>query len=713
MPKETAMHRRRRQEQGFTLIPAIALLSILMLLATAYVQGVFTFHAKKTKHEERAMTAAAVAEAGMNQTLARLSATGGQLVGTPMNNTNRFAAMQAITETNGTDVVGSYDVTYEDGTLIGSATTTGSTTAGKDKWGNDIWWPSEGSAYKASTRMQRFGIKVDGYATYADGSRKPGGQSVYVRAVMNQPQVGTTTVAPADYVLYSNGDMTINNKTVLDGGLTHTNGNLVFRWQTYSPTSWQHLFTEITQVYSPITYVSSLSYVYYHTHAGGSTSHTHTASLNTATRPWGKDMVYSATQPTPPWTNAHQHDITNAAVQASILADSNFFTWGSASYQPQVATTKTFPSMSLAEMLKLTDPNAGTTDYSKGYIVGNVDFRGTYFGQNLRYTGESGNPNEAVAFNKSDPAGTPTYIFVNYNTASSDYMKVKKWVAGPLPTDYALYEYREIPANGMILVRDGEVKIGNYWPIAPATGTGAEGATTVPLLGPSTIIDGKLTIASYTDNAASSTGTGDITVCGSVMYRNKVYIIDGMGARQYAPGESTPTSLSDARTWITNVDGTPTTTTLTNGDQVPVGRPCSLALYASNNVNIPLRPYLNASETSSGPNDILRIMGQIMAGANSSISSATKAANPNDYRLRQVIPATSTITSSDWDLLRVYGSVSSYNAPKTSYFNRREYRYDRTLQAMPPLGQPYISPAATYLYIPQIIPGSWMQMAAS
>lgn len=708
------MQRRRRQEQGFTLVPAIALLSILMLLATAYVQGVFSFHAAKTKHEERSMTATAVAEAGLNRTLAQLAATGGQLTGTPLNNANRFAAMQALTETNGTDVVGSYDVTYEDGTLLGSATATGSTTAGKDKWGNDLWWPSSTSAYNPTTRTQRFGIKVDGYATFKDGTRKPGGQSLYVRAVMNQPALGTTPEAPGDYVLFSHGDMTINNKTVLDGGLTHTNGNLVFRWQTYSPLNYQHLFTEITQVYSPITRVGSLGYQYHHSHSGGSSSHVHTASSNAATRPWGKDMVYLSAGPS---GNYHTHDITNAAVQASILSDTNFFTWGDPSFQPTVGTTKTFPTLSLSEMLKVTDPNAGTTDYTKGYIVGNVDFRGTYFGQNLRYTGEALNPNEAVPFNKADPYGTPTYIFVNYNTASSDYMKVKKFAAGPLPTDYAVYEYREIPANGMILVRDGEVKIGNYWPLTGAFGTGV----TVPILGPSTIVDGRLTIASYTDNAASTAGQGDITICGNVMYRNKVYLIDGQGARQYDPGESTPSSLSDARTWITNVDGTPTTTTLPNGDQVPVGRPCTLALYACNNVNLALRPYLapSADEIPAGPNDIVRIMGQILAGANPSISAATKTTNSNDYRLRQVMPTVSafsgdlSITSSDYDQLRFYGSVSSFNAPKTSYFNKRDYRYDRTLQKMPPLGEPYISPAATYLFIPQIIPGSWTQMAAS
>jgi type II secretory pathway pseudopilin PulG len=704
------MHHRRHRESGFTLVPAIAILSILLMLATAYVQNVFTFSATKTKHEERAMTATAIAEAGMNQMLARLAATGGQLVGTPFNNTQRFAAMQAITETNGTDIVGSYDAVYEDGTLIGSATATGSTVAGKDKWGNDIWWSGESSAYKASTRMQRFGIRVDGYATFPDGSRKPGGQSVYVRAVMNQPQVGTTTQAPADYVLYSNGNMTINNKTILDGGLTHTNGNLVFRWQTYTPTNYQHLFTEITQVFSPITYVTGLGYQYHHSHAGGSTVHSHSAASSAATRPWGKDMAWLGYGPS---GNYHTHEITNPAVVANVVADTNFFTWGSPSFQPQPAAARPFPSLSLPELLRMTDPNAGSTDYSKGYVIGNFDIRGAYFGQNLRYTGETGNPNEAVPFNKSDPFGTPTYILVNVNTASNDYMKVKKWAAGALPTDYAIYEYREIPPNGVLLVRDGEVKIGNYWPIAPATGTGAEGATTVPSLGPSTIVDGRMTIVSYSDNPASSAKQGDITICGNVMYRNKVYFTPGQGARQYDPGQPTPSSLADVRTWITNLDGSPTTSTLPNGDQVPVGRPNSLALYASNNINVPLRPYLSGTETAAGPNDVLRIMGQILAGANSSISAATKTSNSTEYRFRQVLPSGSTITASDWDLLRIYGSVSTFNSPLTSYFNQREYRYDKTLQAMPMLGQPYIAPAATYLYIPQIIPGSWTQMAAS
>jgi hypothetical protein len=709
------MLRRHRHQTGFTMVPAMAILSILFMLATAYVQGVFTFNAKKTKHAERVMTAAAVAEAGMNQMLARLSATGGQLVGTPFDNTNRFAAMQAITETNGgADVVGSYDAVYEDGTIIGATTTTGSATAGQDKWGNPLWWPSTTSAYNPTTRMQRFGIRVDGYATYASGERKPGGQSVYIRAVMNQPQVGTTPVMPADYVLFSNSNMTINNKTVLDGGLTHTNGNLFFRWQTYSPASYQHTLTEDTEVYSPLTYVGSLGYLYYHAHAGGSVSHFHDAGTNNATRPWAKDMVWSAfAQPTPQYTNSHQHDITNAAVIASVLADPYFFTWGNTSFQPTTTTAKAFPTLSLGTLQAATDPTGTTTNYPKGLIVGNVDFRGTYFGQNLRYTGETGNPNEAVPFNKTNLFGVPTYIFVNYNTASADYMKVKKYVAGPAPTDYAVYEYREIPDKGVILVRDGEVKIGNYWPIAPATGTGPEGATTVPILGPSTIVDGRLTIASYTDNAAGTgPGNGDITICGNVMYRNKVYVQDGVGARQYSPNETTPSSLADTRTWITNVDGTPTTTTLANGDQVPVGRPCSLALYACNNVNIPLRPYLYASETAIGPNDTLRIMAQIIAGANPSITTGTKTGLPTEYRFRQVIPGGSTITSSDWDLLRIYGSVASHNGPVTSYFNKREYRYDKTLNAMPPLGQPLISPAATFLNIPQIIPGSWMQMTS-
>jgi hypothetical protein len=711
------MHRRHHHESGFTLVPAIAILAVLMLMATAYVQNVFKFNATKTKHEERVMTATAVAEAGLNQMLARLSATGGQLVGTPFNNSQRFAAQQAITETNGTDIVGSYDAVYEDGTLLGSTTTTGSTTAGKDKWGNSIWWPSSSSSYDSTNRRQRFGIRVDGYATFPDGTRKPSGQSVYIRAVMNQPAVGTTLQAPADYVLYSNGNMTINNNTTLDGGLTHTNGQLVFRWQTYNAASYQHALTETTKVYSPVTYVSSLEYQYHHSHPySGSPGPGHSASVYPTTRPWGKDMD---------WLNAgpgggdyHTHKITNPAVITNVVADPNFFAWGSPTYQPQTGPSRAFPTLSLSELLRLTDPNAGSTDYSKGYLVGNVDFRGTYFGQNLRYTGEAGNPNEVVPFNKTDPYGTPTYIFVNYNTASADYMKVKKWVASAPPADYAVYEYREIPANGLILVRDGEVKIGNVWPISPASGSGAEGATTVPSLGPSTIVDGRLTIVSYSDNAASSFGPGDITICGNVRYRNKVYFYTGQGARQYDPSQATPSNLSDSRTWYTNVDGTPTTTTLPNGDQVPVGRPNSLALYASNNVNIPLRPYLNASEVYAGPNDNIAVMAQILAGANSSISSATKASSTDAggdkyYNVRQVLPSGSTITASLYDILRFYGSVSSFNSPKTSYFNQREYHYDKTLQAMPMLGQPLISPAATFLNIPQIIPGSWTQMAAS
>ncbi|MBC7541716.1 MAG: hypothetical protein H7338_03205 [Candidatus Sericytochromatia bacterium] len=704
------MNRRRRHQGGFTLIPSLALLAILMMLGAAFLQGVFKFQAIKTRHEERTMTASAVAEAGVQRALSELTAGSGNPASTFFNNTQHMATQVAVSDPVTGEVIGSFDATYEDGALIGSATATGSATAGTDKWGNPIWYDATNKNYVPASRLLRFGVRVDGYATYPDGQRKPGGQAIYVRAIMNSPSTLTTTMVPADYVLFSNGDMTINNNSLLDGGLTHTNGALSFRWQTYSPSAWQHSLTESTKIYSPLSYVTALNYLYYHAHAyAGAISHVHDGVTNSGTRPWSKNMIGIAaiSQPTPAqYTNSHQHTITDASAISSILSDTAFFNWGSpaSSFYATTATAKAFPTLSLNELLRLTKPAGGTTnDLANGYVVGNADFRATYFGRNLRYTGDSGTP--AVP---SDTGGIPTMIYVNTNAASTDNMKIKR-VTGPAPTDYQAYTYREIPPNGVILVRDGQVMIGNYTPISPATGTGPEGATTVPGFGPSTIIDGRLTIVSYTDSAAAIPGPGDITVCGNVVYRNKVYVLPGSGARQYDPGDSAATSLTDTKNWVTNLNGLPATTTV-SGEQVPTGRVCALGLFASNNVNINLRPYLYNAETASGPNDILRIMGQILAGANPTISATTKSADSVNYRLRQVLPASSTVTASDWDKLKIYGSVSTFNSPMTSYFNSRDYIYDKTLKAMPLGGQPYISPAATFTNIPMIIPGSWTQV---
>lgn len=720
---------RRRTQAGYTLVPALAILTILFMLGSTFLFGVFRFQAKKTRHEESSMTASAIAEAGLQRALAQLTAAAGDITGTFFDPSQRVALQQAVTDPVTGRVIGSFDAHYEDGSLIGAQTITGSTVAGYDGWGNQIWWDATTQSYNTTTNTRRFGIKVDGYATHPDGTRKPGGQSVYVRAVMNSPQSHIGLDQPANYVLYSNANLTIVNGAGLYGGLTHTNGQLSLLWRSPGAGSFQHVGA--IDAYSPLSFGTMVGYWYTHAHAH-SGNHAHTSSSLPAFRPYGRDLQmlhpyywdaadYSSSR-NRAGNDLHQHPIDEANSITAVLANTSFINFGSPAYEyhPKQLDIKHFPTFAIDPLLQMTKPEGGAlSDYDKGYWVGNADFRATYFGNDLRFTADAGSPPVLDPERLNPSYADIALIYVNDNSASGDFMKVS---ASPKTTDYKAYTYRQIPPNGLLLVKDGEVKIGNYVPIAPATGTGV----VVPGFGGNTIIDGRLSIVSYATNSPGAgpngaPNAGDIQICGNVIYRNKVYWSPGLGARQYLPSDPTPGSLTSSTTkWVTTTDGEPVTT-MVNDEAVPVGKVCSLALFASNNIRVPVSPYwVRPDAETLAHTDNLRVMAQLIAGGNPAftpqqkeVSSHFRITHQDDRNLSPSDRLKWPDPISAYDTFRVFGAVSSFNSPLTSYFSDRDYIFDRALSAMPMPGQPLIHPPKTFTNLPIVIPGSWTQMPAS
>lgn len=385
--------------------------------------------------------------------------------------------------------------------------------------------------------------------------------------------------------------------------------------------------------------------------------------------------------------------------------------------------------------------------YSMGYSAGDAtksyphadateDFRAVYFGKKLKYSaGDSaGQPvlNEDSEDNKiSDTAE----IWVNDNPSpdSSGYMLVSKT---KLSADYHRYTYRQIPPSQLILVRDKVVLIGNYRPATsdcsslyadchPYTATSAFD------LGNATIVDGRLTIVSFTTNPPPVIATspkyrydytpynkGDIVVVGNVVYRNRFYQnpLALNEARQYDPQPSSPYTSASPSTindpsimWVTNVDGT---LYREENEESPVGRHNSLGLFASNDVKIAVNAYYYGGSESTVPtstSEKIRIMGQLVAGNRITISGRKNNGTLIDKW------ETSTVFS-ERDVLEVFGTLYSRDIPIFGdYFRRYRYNhYDKSLFVNPLIGAPYYPKVdgdyrnqSIFNNFPKLVNGSW------
>ncbi|MFN4150268.1 MAG: hypothetical protein ACK4IX_04950, partial [Candidatus Sericytochromatia bacterium] len=389
------------------------------------------------------------------------------------------------------------------------------------------------------------------------------------------------------------------------------------------------------------------------------------------------------------WWSDHKHKISGLDVTSTGVSEENnyFFYWKQKNYKPALAPIKYSPILAptnfnyntqreyvngIFKMIlnkPLPKDSGGNyqalssipEDKENGYYDaslsgGIVDFRATYFGNDLKYS--NGTPVLPVGSKITDTAviyvNDKQYINNDPKTPNPDYMKVAN---SQVNTDYRMYTYRQIPKNGsvtfkstdttkngktieggVIFVREGAVRIGGSGHHKGNVSTGYVGSNT--LMGRNTIIDGRLTIISYSeakpttyiDNTTTSTtdNAGDIVITGNVIYKNKIYnnreqmtfkydkwsdlAYDHDGFRQYTASTqnkfdaenpsnallNSPTAITDsAIDWLTNVNGDPVNLTRSDGEKVD-----SLSLIASNDIKIPVMQYYqDSSEDIFNDND--------------------------------------------------------------------------------------------------------------
>ena len=517
------------------------------------------------------------------------------------------------------------------------------------------------------------------------------------------------------------------------------------------------------EIYGPTSYAGSapsLRYFHEHKAIGGSwpryrASHGH-AGL------WGVDFLTNDVdngQDYRALSKKHYHTLSTSAITAPGTPDT-YFTWGNNSYKPlagqlknppviapnnvnyyrqreqlnrymQIAMKNNVMPRDASGNLGLPNPAptsccpgtfpGGCTDGAcpsanpvscpeRGYFDmagGTKDFRCYYFGNNLKYSA-GGLSGQKVPFCYY---AVPPVIWVNDNGSSADYMKV---ASTRLTTDYHYYNYFEIPKNGtildtngsgatfasgLIIVKDGVVKIGNYKPKSPSIN--CADCVTLDVAGNSTIIDGSLTIVSYTEAKPTdytAYNKGDIITIGNVLYRNGLYTNDNINWKQYDPPGIQPTNYTATNvTWITNTDGSIITRT-TNGRVEPVGQVNGLSLIASNDIKFPTTPYWTAGGDTTY--DVPQINGQLIAG-----HSVSQCQTSNE---------------SNQDLFIFYGSMYSYETPLFDYFNTARYYFlDRSLFMIPPLGEPFFPQDSTYksqhiagTSLIDILPGTWREVPA-
>lgn len=599
------------------------------------------------------------------------------------------------------------------------------------------------------------------------------------------------------------------------------------------------------KVYSPLTYANSSSsfskpklyYIHSHKAPNKTTakwvmSHEHRgnvfglASVDMLMNNAGTDYIYTPLQAvTYDWTFYHRHEMSSELLDlnhptATYYKDT-FFTWGDAGvtfgYKPSVSASKIAPVLVpnnvnfntqriyFSQVLKsitgrelsvdasgnFQNPDQINEDRDNGYYDakdGIIDFRATYFGNDLKYT--------AGDFVGADvlPAGSKIsdtkiiyvndkqYLNDNTKTPNPNYMKIAN---NQVNSDYKTYTYRQIPKNssiivpglktpvegGIILVREGVVRIGgkNY----KTNGGSVRGdgyVSSAVNVGRNTIIDGRLTIISYSekkpspyvneDTNSNTDNNGDIVITGNIIYKNKIYKYKDEisspkythdGFRQYPAwvqnkydptGQTAniPNSISDSNIkWITDANSVPV-----DNDIMPCTKgPCedgneikekvdALALVSSNDIKIPVMHYYqidtNGDEDKYDPTnakqDVLTIHGQLLAGHQ--ITQTKSKISPG-------FPLSPIVVPSKNDQLIMFGSFYSYEQPDLSYFNRtpvdkfeyslgRIYMFDKGLSQVPLPAVPYFPISSTNPYdpanqfipgsnMPRIVPGTWKNVS--
>lgn len=475
------------------------------------------------------------------------------------------------------------------------------------------------------------------------------------------------------------------------------------------------------------------------------------------------------------WGTNHKHFISPSLLTytPSIIGsdkDDLFFYYPNESYRPVMGSTKISPMvypnntnyytqrMYAAQIMKLmlnknlsksVDNKFGSLneiseDRENGYydlgVGGMVDFRSTYFGNELKYADGS------YVLPLGSKITDTKNIFVNDNPDSDEYMLVDTYQKD---LNYHSYIYRQIPKNvlmttndekysqnsGIIFVRGGVVRIGG------ANKKGSPVSTDYTnILGNNTIIDGRLTIISYseekpttytdTSTSGSTDNNGDIVITGNVIYKNRIspkeksvvqkdYMFSGV--RQYLSHVKDSPSTSQ---YITKSDGTPVIPMIKDSNTtVDTAKVDGLALIASNDIKIPVSHYYHNStmenhyttpteelNTPCPCKDSITIHGQLIAG----------------HQITQTKISNSVVSQND--RLTIVGSMYSNLPPNLSYFNRydptnnyedglgRIYLYDKSLYEFQLAGVPIFSASSNYSTdsypvigsnLARIVPGTW------
>lgn len=419
------------------------------------------------------------------------------------------------------------------------------------------------------------------------------------------------------------------------------------------------------------------------------------------------------------------------------------------------------------------------TSYEQGYILGKfpssasysstvvsklpsslqsteplVDFRATYFGNDLEYSAgaQAGNPVISSPTSYEDTA----WIWVNDNQSDSGFMQV---AASRINGNFRRYLYRQIPPSKLLLVRDAVVLMGNF---DPTTGscTSQKGscldfhtgfAADPP--GRATIVDGQLSILSFTTEPpplgeVKYYNKGDIVLVGNVLYHNDFYATpsDKTELRQLQTLPESPysrsntvnpsiTSINDSAVmWVTNTDGT-----LHRVGGVAVGKLDGLGLFATHDIKFSITGHFNGSPGSPGlpdpaldinpadsqpdrdpvtgleMGDMFEVHGQLVAGRKVWVHGDDKVTGI-PFSGDEYLP--DTYYHSFYDSLRIVGTVYSHAQPNFSeYFRvRREYYFDRSLQKNPLIGAPYYPSTpgdyrnqAIFSVFPSLVQGTWVQ----
>lgn len=502
------------------------------------------------------------------------------------------------------------------------------------------------------------------------------------------------------------------------------------------------------------------------------------------------DYIYKLVQLlTYDWTFYHRHEISANLLSGTFSStDDNFFFWESALYKPVLATSKIPPilvpnnvnsntqriyfnqiiktildkELTIDGLGNYQDPAQIAEDRDKGYYNANgstIDFRSTYFGNDLKYTagvssgqlvlqvGSKISDTYQIYVNDKEYLDDPITVQPDLTKPNPDYLKI---ASSELNADYNKYTYRQIPKNastvlstvkqtldgGIILVREGTVRIGgmdfnNLAGNGVTRGTGYV-SPSAGSMGKNTIIDGRLTIISYSevkpttytidDPNITTDNPGDIVITGSIIYKNKIFpkkeqlshpkYETHSGFRQYAAstldiykhhpyeamgkdasgGNPTPTSVSDTISnikWITELPDRSATPPAINKEGIPLSvmpkdprtndfeKLNSLALISSNDIKIPVMHYYQIdSGTSKEEEDfdppqnpyVRPSMKDILTIHGQLIAGHQLTQTKAKIKANLLAPYL-TVPSKN-DQLVMFGSFYSQEQPDLSYFDR-------------------------------------------